>query len=54
MANLNYLVKPVHKALQVLDTLGGRDPAYSTAVGKAVLAHLPREQWRAHLPPRHK
>ena len=39
-------------ALRMHATLGGRDPAYSTAMGKAILSHLPGEQWREHLPPR--
>ena len=39
-------------ALRMHATLGGRDPAYTTAVGKAILAHLPPEQWREHLPSR--
>src|SRR6266511_1705249 len=33
-----------------LGKLGGRDPVYSTALGKALLAFLPEEQWRDHLP----
>lgn len=39
-------------ALRMHATLGGRDPAYSTAMGKAILAHLPGRQWREHVPPR--
>jgi DNA-binding IclR family transcriptional regulator len=39
-------------ALRMQATLGGRDPAYTTALGKAILAHLPPEQWCAHLPQR--
>lgn len=38
--------------LRMNATLGGRDPAYATSLGKAILAHLPPEQWRAHLPQR--
>lgn len=30
---------------------GSRDPVYSTALGRAMLAHLPQEQWAQHLPP---
>jgi IclR family acetate operon transcriptional repressor len=30
--------------------LGGRDPVYSTALGKAVLAFKNEEQWPLHLP----
>jgi IclR family acetate operon transcriptional repressor len=30
--------------------LGGRDPAYSTALGKAILAFIPMDQWPAYMP----
>lgn len=30
--------------------LTGRDPAYTTALGKAMLAFLPEDNWRYHLP----
>lgn len=39
-------------ALRMHATLGGRDPAYTTALGKAILAYLPPGHWRAHLPQR--
>jgi IclR family acetate operon transcriptional repressor len=38
------------RSLRMQAQLGGRDPAYSTALGKAVLAFKPEEQWSAHLP----
>lgn len=38
------------RALRMQATIGGRDPAYSTSLGKAILAFLPEGQWRAHLP----
>lgn len=31
---------------------GSRDPVYSTALGKAMLAFLPEEQWSRHIPAR--
>ena len=39
------------RSLRMQAQLGGRDPIYSTALGKAVLAFLPEDQWQAHLPP---
>jgi IclR family acetate operon transcriptional repressor len=39
------------RSLRMQAQLGGRDPVYSTALGKAVLAFLPEEQWPGHLPP---
>ena len=39
------------RSLRMQAQLGGRDPVYSTALGKAVLAFKPEEQWPAHLPP---
>jgi DNA-binding IclR family transcriptional regulator len=38
------------RSLRMHARLGGRDPVYSTALGKAMLAFLPEEQWRNHLP----
>ena len=38
------------RSLRMQAQLGGRDPVYSTALGKAVLAFKPEEQWAAHLP----
>jgi IclR family acetate operon transcriptional repressor len=38
------------RSLRMQAQLGGRDPVYSTALGKAVLAFLPEEQWPGHLP----
>ena len=32
--------------------LGSRDPVYATALGKAMLAFIPCEQWASHLPQR--
>ncbi len=37
-------------SLRMQARLGSRDPAYSTAMGKAILAHLPEAEWRHHLP----
>lgn len=39
-------------SLRMRAQLGGRDPAYSTALGKAMLAFLPEEKRREHLPSR--
>jgi DNA-binding IclR family transcriptional regulator len=38
------------RSLRMQALLGGRDPAYSTALGKAVLAFMHEEQWVTHLP----
>lgn len=38
-------------ALRMMATIGGHDPVYSTALGKAILAFRPAEQWGRHLPP---
>jgi len=38
------------RSLRMQALLGGRDPAYCTALGKAILAFLPADQWPAHLP----
>jgi IclR family acetate operon transcriptional repressor len=41
-----------HRALRMHATLGGRDPVYSTSLGRAILAALPESQWSRHLPGR--
>lgn len=38
------------RSLRMRATLGGRHPAYSTALGKAMLAFAPGDSWRAHVP----
>jgi DNA-binding IclR family transcriptional regulator len=38
------------RSLRMQAQLGGRDPVYSTALGKAILAFKPEEQWPLHLP----
>jgi IclR family acetate operon transcriptional repressor len=38
------------RSLRMQAQLGGRDPVYSTALGKALLAFKAEEQWPAHLP----
>ncbi|WP_157181559.1 IclR family transcriptional regulator [Actinopolymorpha alba] len=40
------------RALRMQARLGSRDPMYSTAVGKAMLAALPGNDWRDRLPRR--
>ncbi len=38
------------RSLRMQAQLGGRDPVYSTALGKAVLAFKNEDQWPLHLP----
>lgn len=38
------------RSLRMQALLGGRDPAYSTALGKAMMAFMPPEQWPGYLP----
>lgn len=38
------------RSLRMQAQLGNRDPVYSTALGKAILAFTSREQWHKHLP----
>jgi IclR family acetate operon transcriptional repressor len=38
------------RSLRMQAQLGGRDPIYSTALGKAVLAFMPEEQWPLRIP----
>lgn len=40
------------RSLRMQARPGSRDPAYATALGKAVLAFLPEERWQEHLPAR--
>ncbi len=40
------------RSLRMQAQLGGRDPVYTTALGKAMLAFLPEERWVEHLPVR--
>ncbi len=40
------------RALRMQAQLGGRDPVYSTSLGKAMVAFLPEERWGEHLPAR--
>lgn len=43
------MVESQHR-LRMQAKVGSRDPVYSTALGKVILAFLPEEQWRDHLP----
>jgi DNA-binding IclR family transcriptional regulator len=43
------MVESLH-TLRMRATLGSRDPVYSTALGKAMLAFIPQEGWESHLP----
>lgn len=38
------------RTLRMQAKLGSRDPVYSTALGKAMLAFIPEDQWPDHLP----
>ncbi len=40
------------RSLRMQAAPGQRDPAYATALGKAMLAFLPASEWRAHVPSR--
>lgn len=40
------------KSLRMQARLGGRDPVYTTSLGRAMLAFLPDERWPDHLPAR--
>ncbi len=37
-------------ALRMQATIGSHDPAYSTSLGRAMIAFMPQEQWRKHIP----
>jgi DNA-binding IclR family transcriptional regulator len=41
-----------HYSLRMHAKIGGRDPIYSTSLGKAVLAFVPERHWARHLPSR--
>jgi DNA-binding IclR family transcriptional regulator len=41
-----------HRALRMHAQLGGRDPAFSTSLGRAMLAFLPESEWPRYLPAR--
>lgn len=52
-ADVVYLeILPSRRSLRMQATLGCRDPAYSTALGKAMLSFLAPEQQSSHLPAR--
>lgn len=38
------------QALRLQATIGGHDPAYTTSLGRAMIAFLPQERWRQHIP----
>lgn len=40
------------QALRLQATIGAHDPAYSTSLGRAMIAFLPRERWPKHIPKR--
>jgi len=42
---------PGHRELQFASYIGARLPAQSTALGKAILAHFPEEEWKVHFIP---
>ena len=37
-------------SLRMLAHVGSRDPVHSTALGKAMVAHLPEDRWAVHFP----
>lgn len=47
-----YVVHPTSRlgVLPYRDILGETAPYYSTGIGKAILAHMPEEEWDLHLP----
>jgi len=38
------------QALRLQATIGAHDPAYTTSLGRAMIAFLPQERWRQHIP----
>lgn len=40
------------QALRMQATIGAHDPAYSTSLGRAMIAFMPRERWSKHIPKR--
>lgn len=38
------------QALRMQATIGAHDPAYSTSLGRAMIAHLPEARWKKHIP----
>lgn len=38
------------QALRMQATIGAHDPAYTTSLGRAILAFLPQELWKKHVP----
>jgi len=38
------------QALRMQATIGSHDPAYTTSLGRAMIAFLPKERWRQHIP----
>lgn len=49
-----YVAHPLDKmqALPYRDILGEVSPMYCTGIGKAILAHMPEEEWRQRIPER--
>jgi IclR family acetate operon transcriptional repressor len=38
------------QALRMQATIGAHDPAHTTSLGRAMIAHLPEDRWKKHLP----
>ncbi len=38
------------QALRMQATIGSHDPAYTTSLGRAMIAFMPQERWRQHIP----
>lgn len=47
-----YVAHPANRmgVLPYRDILGETSPFYCTGIGKAILAHMPEEEWLAHIP----
>lgn len=47
-----YVVHPTNRlgVLPYRDILGETSPMYCTGIGKAILAHMPQEEWLEHIP----
>lgn len=51
-----YVVHPTNRlgTFPYRDILGETSPMYCTGIGKAILAHMPEEEWQEHIPQERK